>query len=44
MVVDYAHADDALRNLVNTARELNPSGAIITLFGAVENAIAQRAR
>jgi UDP-N-acetylmuramoyl-L-alanyl-D-glutamate--2,6-diaminopimelate ligase len=34
VVVDYAHADDALRNLVNTARELNPSGRIITLFGA----------
>jgi UDP-N-acetylmuramoyl-L-alanyl-D-glutamate--2,6-diaminopimelate ligase len=34
VVVDYAHADDALRNLVNTARELNPNGRIITLFGA----------
>jgi UDP-N-acetylmuramoyl-L-alanyl-D-glutamate--2,6-diaminopimelate ligase len=34
VVVDYAHADDALRNLVNTARELNPTGKIITLFGA----------
>jgi len=34
VVVDYAHADDALRNLVITARELNPSGRIITLFGA----------
>jgi UDP-N-acetylmuramoyl-L-alanyl-D-glutamate--2,6-diaminopimelate ligase len=34
VVVDYAHADDALRNLVTTARELNPSGRIITLFGA----------
>jgi UDP-N-acetylmuramoyl-L-alanyl-D-glutamate--2,6-diaminopimelate ligase len=34
VVVDYAHADDALRNLVNTARELNPAGRIITLFGA----------
>jgi UDP-N-acetylmuramoyl-L-alanyl-D-glutamate--2,6-diaminopimelate ligase len=34
VVVDYAHADDALRNLIATARELNPSGRIITLFGA----------
>ena len=34
VVVDYAHADDALRNLISTARELNPAGRIITLFGA----------
>jgi UDP-N-acetylmuramoyl-L-alanyl-D-glutamate--2,6-diaminopimelate ligase len=34
VAVDYAHADDALRNLIATARELNPSGRIITLFGA----------
>lgn len=34
VVVDYAHADDALRNLIQTARELNPNGRIITLFGA----------
>jgi UDP-N-acetylmuramoyl-L-alanyl-D-glutamate--2,6-diaminopimelate ligase len=34
VVVDYAHADDALRNLIATARELNPAGRIITLFGA----------
>ena len=33
MVVDYAHTDDALRNLLVTARELNPNGRIITLFG-----------
>ncbi|HEX2714789.1 MAG TPA: UDP-N-acetylmuramoyl-L-alanyl-D-glutamate--2,6-diaminopimelate ligase, partial [Candidatus Acidoferrales bacterium] len=33
LVVDYAHTDDALRNLIATARELNPSGRIITLFG-----------
>jgi len=32
VVVDYAHADDAMRNLITTARELNPSGRIITLF------------
>ena len=34
VVVDYAHTDDALRNLIATARELNPSARIITLFGA----------
>jgi len=34
VVVDYAHADDAMRNLISTARELNPAGRIITVFGA----------
>jgi UDP-N-acetylmuramoyl-L-alanyl-D-glutamate--2,6-diaminopimelate ligase len=34
VVVDYAHADDAMRNLISTARELNRAGRIITLFGA----------
>lgn len=34
VIVDYAHTDDALRNLIATARELNNSGRIITLFGA----------
>ena len=34
MVVDYAHTDDALRNLISTARELSPSARIITVFGA----------
>jgi UDP-N-acetylmuramoyl-L-alanyl-D-glutamate--2,6-diaminopimelate ligase len=32
-VVDYAHTDDALENLIRTARELSPKGRIITLFG-----------
>lgn len=34
VIVDYAHTDDALRNLIATARELSNSGRIITLFGA----------
>jgi UDP-N-acetylmuramoyl-L-alanyl-D-glutamate--2,6-diaminopimelate ligase len=34
VVVDYAHTDDALRNLIATARELSSTGRIITLFGA----------
>ena len=33
VVVDYAHTDDALRNLLATAKELNPAGRIVTLFG-----------
>jgi UDP-N-acetylmuramoyl-L-alanyl-D-glutamate--2,6-diaminopimelate ligase len=33
VVVDYAHTDDALRNLLGTAKELNMDGRIITLFG-----------
>jgi UDP-N-acetylmuramoyl-L-alanyl-D-glutamate--2,6-diaminopimelate ligase len=33
VVVDYAHSDDALENLIRTAREMNPKGRIITLFG-----------
>ena len=32
-VVDFAHTDDALESLIKTARELNPKGRIITLFG-----------
>ncbi len=33
VVVDYAHTDDALENLIRTARELNTKGRIITMFG-----------
>ncbi|MGB7669361.1 MAG: UDP-N-acetylmuramoyl-L-alanyl-D-glutamate--2,6-diaminopimelate ligase [Candidatus Acidiferrales bacterium] len=34
VIVDYAHTDDALRNLISTARELSANNRIITLFGA----------
>jgi len=34
VVIDYAHTDDALRNLITTARELVDKGRIITVFGA----------
>jgi UDP-N-acetylmuramoyl-L-alanyl-D-glutamate--2,6-diaminopimelate ligase len=34
VIVDYAHTDDALRNLILTARELGPSSRIIAVFGA----------
>ena len=33
VVVDYAHTDDALQNLLATAKELSRGGRIITLFG-----------
>jgi UDP-N-acetylmuramoyl-L-alanyl-D-glutamate--2,6-diaminopimelate ligase len=33
VIVDYAHTDDALENLIRTARELHTEGRIITLFG-----------
>jgi UDP-N-acetylmuramoyl-L-alanyl-D-glutamate--2,6-diaminopimelate ligase len=32
VLVDYAHTDDALRNVLETARELNPN-RLITVFG-----------
>ena len=34
VAVDYAHTDDALRRLVQTARELKQDGRILLLFGA----------
>jgi UDP-N-acetylmuramoyl-L-alanyl-D-glutamate--2,6-diaminopimelate ligase len=33
VIVDFAHTDDALESLIRTARELNPKGRIIILFG-----------
>jgi UDP-N-acetylmuramoyl-L-alanyl-D-glutamate--2,6-diaminopimelate ligase len=33
VIVDFAHTDDALENLIKTARELNSKGRVITLFG-----------
>lgn len=33
VVVDYAHTDDALRNLIGLARELVGEGRVITMFG-----------
>ena len=33
VIVDYAHTDDALENLIRTARELNTKGRVIILFG-----------
>jgi UDP-N-acetylmuramoyl-L-alanyl-D-glutamate--2,6-diaminopimelate ligase len=33
VIVDFAHTDDALESLIKTARELNPKGRVITLFG-----------
>lgn len=32
-VVDYAHTDDALNNLIKLARGLAPDGRVITMFG-----------
>jgi UDP-N-acetylmuramoyl-L-alanyl-D-glutamate--2,6-diaminopimelate ligase len=33
VVVDYAHTDDALRNLISLGRDLVGSGRVITVFG-----------
>lgn len=33
VVVDYAHTGDSAASLIATARELNPSGRILTVFG-----------
>ena len=33
VVVDYAHTDDALRNVIQAARESDAKGRVITLFG-----------
>jgi len=33
VVVDYAHTDDALRNLLGLARDLVGTGRVITMFG-----------
>jgi len=33
VVVDYAHTDDALRNVIQASRELAGKGRVITLFG-----------
>ena len=33
VIVDFAHTDDALESLIRTARELNPKGRIIIVFG-----------
>ena len=33
VIVDYAHTDDALKNLLATARDLSATARIITLFG-----------
>jgi UDP-N-acetylmuramoyl-L-alanyl-D-glutamate--2,6-diaminopimelate ligase len=33
VIVDYAHTDDALRNLTALARRLSAGGRVLTLFG-----------
>ncbi len=37
VIVDFAHTDDALQNVLATARELHPGGRLITLFGCGGN-------
>jgi UDP-N-acetylmuramoyl-L-alanyl-D-glutamate--2,6-diaminopimelate ligase len=33
VIVDYAHTDDALKNVLQTAREVAGAGRVITVFG-----------
>lgn len=33
VIIDYAHTHDAFQTLIETTRELNPGGRVITLFG-----------
>ena len=44
VIVDYAHTDDALENLIRTARELNPKGRIIPCLDAEVRKIGPSAR
>jgi UDP-N-acetylmuramoyl-L-alanyl-D-glutamate--2,6-diaminopimelate ligase len=37
VIVDYAHTHDAIGSLLETARELNPEGRILIVFGAGGN-------
>ena len=44
VVVDYAHTDDALRNLIATARDLNPTARSSRFLARAATATAQSAR